>query len=41
MKRIAYVNLILGIWLIVAPVLFGAFDTNRIAVATTSRSACS
>jgi hypothetical protein len=31
MKRITYMNLILGIWLIVTPVVFGAFASNRIA----------
>lgn len=31
MKRITYVNLILGIWLIVAPFVFGGFATNQTA----------
>ena len=33
MKRVTYVNLILGVWLVVAPFVFGAFATNTIATA--------
>ena len=33
MKRVTYVNLILGAWLIVAWVVFGTFATNTIAAA--------
>lgn len=33
MKRITYVNVILGVWLIVAPAVFGYLSTNRIAAA--------
>lgn len=31
MKRVTYINLVLGVWLLAAPVVFGAFTTNRIA----------
>ena len=31
MKRVTYINLILGVWLLAAPAVFGAFTTNRIA----------
>jgi hypothetical protein len=34
MKRVTYINLILGVWLIVAPVVFGSFATSTIAAAT-------
>ena len=33
MKRVTYINLVLGIWLIVAPVVFGSFAASRIAAA--------
>jgi hypothetical protein len=33
MRRVTYINLILGVWLIAAPAVFGVFTTNRIAAA--------
>jgi hypothetical protein len=33
MRRLTYINLILGVWLIAAPVVFGSFATSRIAAA--------
>jgi hypothetical protein len=33
MRRVTYINLILGVWLIVAPAVFGSFATDRIAAA--------
>lgn len=34
MKRVTYINLILGVWLIVAPIVFGLFATNMIGAWT-------
>lgn len=33
MKRLTYVNLILGVWLIIAPAVLGYLSTSRIAAA--------
>lgn|SRR5262249_50442523 len=33
MKRVTYINLVLGIWLIIAPVVFGSFAASRITAA--------
>jgi len=33
MKRVTYINLVLGVWLIVAPAVFGSLATDRVAAA--------
>jgi hypothetical protein len=33
MKRVTYINLVLGVWLLAAPAAFGTFTTSRIAAA--------